>query len=78
MDFTNLNDRAREAELDYRELMSLLRFHNFLRARNGTPQTDEAKYNHIFDKLEEVYPDLTFRAVAGMPKRPGCDQRASA
>jgi hypothetical protein len=63
MDFTDLNDKAREAELDYRELMSLQRFHNFLRARNGTPQTDEAKYNHIFDKLEEVYPDLTFRAV---------------
>lgn len=63
MDFTDLNDKAREAELDYRELISLLKFHNFLRKRNGQPPTDEPKYKHIFDKLEEVYPDLTFRAI---------------
>jgi hypothetical protein len=63
MDFTDLNDKSREAELDYRELMSLLKFHNFLLQRNGQSPTNEPKYNHIFDKLEEVYPDLTFRAV---------------
>jgi hypothetical protein len=63
MDFTDLNDKAREAELDYRELMSLLKFHNFLRQRNGQSPTNEPKYKHIFDKLEDVYPDLTFRAV---------------
>jgi hypothetical protein len=56
MDFTDLNEKAREAELDYREVMSLLRFHNFLRERNGQARTDE-------DKLEELYPDLTFRSV---------------
>jgi hypothetical protein len=63
MDFTDLNEKAREAELDYREMMSLLKFHNFLRERNGQARTNEADYDHIFDKLEEVYPDLTFRAV---------------
>ncbi len=63
MDFTDLNEKAREAELDYREMMSLLKFHNFLRERYGQSPTKEPKYNHIFDKLEEVYPDLTFRAV---------------
>jgi 6-pyruvoyl-tetrahydropterin synthase len=63
MDFTDLNDNSREAELDYRELMSLLKFHNFLRKRNGQSPTNEPNYKHIFDKLEEVYPDLSFRAV---------------
>jgi hypothetical protein len=63
MDFTDLNETAREAELDYRELMSLLKFHNFLRERNGQPPTDEPKYKHIFDMLEEVYPDLTLKAL---------------
>lgn len=27
MDFTNLNEKAREAELDHREVLSLLRFY---------------------------------------------------
>jgi hypothetical protein len=63
MDFTDLNDKSREAELDYRELISLLKFRNFLRKRNGQSPTNEPKYKHIFDKLEEVYPDLIFRAV---------------
>jgi hypothetical protein len=63
MDFTDLNDKSREAELDYRELMSLLKFQNFLRQRNGQSPTNEPKYKHIFDKLEEVYPDLIFSAV---------------
>jgi hypothetical protein len=64
MDFTDLNEKAREAELDHREVMSLLRFYNLRRERNGEPRLDTAyNYSRIFDGLEEAYPDLTFRRV---------------
>jgi len=61
MDFMDLNEKAREAELDQREVMSLLRFFNFRRERNGEPRLDiDYNYHHIFDRLEEAYPDLAF------------------
>jgi hypothetical protein len=64
MDFMDLNEKAREAELDQREVMSLLRFCNFRRERNGEARIDsDYNYNRIFDRLEEAYPDLSFRRV---------------
>jgi hypothetical protein len=62
MDFTDLNDNSREAELDHREVLSLLKFYNFQRERNGEPQI-VSDYEHVFDRLEEVYPDLAFRCI---------------
>jgi hypothetical protein len=64
MDFMDLNEKAREAEMDPREVMSLLRFRNFRRERNGEPRLDiDYNYHHIFDRLEEAYPDITFRRM---------------
>lgn len=64
MDFTDFNEKARKAELDHREVMSLLRFYNFRRERNGEPRLDTANiYSRLFDWLEEAYPDLAFRRV---------------
>lgn len=64
MNFTNLNEAARKAELDHREVMSLLRFYNFRRERNGEDKIDPGyNYHHIFEMLEEAYPDITFRRI---------------
>ncbi len=64
INFTNLNEAAGKAELDHREVMSLLRFYNFRRERNGEDKIDPGyNYHHIFEMLEEAYPDITFRRI---------------
>jgi hypothetical protein len=59
MDFTNLEETAREAKLDYGESESLLRFLNFQRERRGEPPI-YADYGQLCDHLSEIYPDVEF------------------
>jgi len=59
MDFTNLEETAREAKLDYDESESLLRFLNFQRERRGEPPI-YADYGQLCDHLSEIYPDVEF------------------
>jgi len=62
MDFTNLEEKAREAKLDYDETESLLRFLNFQRGRRGEPPI-YADYGQLCDHLSEIYPDAEFNLV---------------
>jgi hypothetical protein len=59
MDFTNLEETAREAKLDYDESESLLRFLNFQRERRGEPPI-YADYGQLCVHLSEIYPDVEF------------------
>lgn len=59
MDFTNLEDEAREATLDYGEAASLVRFFSFRRELRGEPPISE-DYNRLREQLSEIYPDVGF------------------
>ena len=59
MDFTNLEETAREVKLDYDESESLLRFLNFQRERRGEPPI-YADYGQLCVHLSEIYPDVEF------------------
>jgi len=59
MDFTNLEEKAREDKLDYGEGESLVRFFNFQRERQGE-QPVSADYDRLREQLSEIYPDLEF------------------
>ena len=59
MDFTNLEEKAREAKLDYGEAESLVRFFNFQRERRGEPPVS-ADYGRLCEQLSEIYPDVEF------------------
>src|SRR5262245_65402779 len=62
MDFTNLEEQAREARLDYGEAESLVSFFNFQRERQGD-QPISADYSQLRDRLTEIYPDVEFNLV---------------
>ncbi len=58
MDFTNLEEGAREAKLDYTEAQALLRFFNFQRERQGEAPIHE-DYTHQFcERLSEIYAEF--------------------
>ncbi len=60
MDFTNLEENAREAKLDYGEAESLVSFFNFQRERQGEPPIS-TDYSRLCGQLSEIYPDLEFK-----------------
>jgi hypothetical protein len=60
MDFTNLEENAREAKLDYGEAESLVRFFNFQREQRGEPPIS-ADYGQLCERLSEIYPDVEFK-----------------
>ncbi|HEY7184008.1 MAG TPA: hypothetical protein VIC84_21425 [Blastocatellia bacterium] len=62
MDFTNLEEKAREAKLDYGEAESLVSFFNFQRERQGN-QLISADYSQLRERLTEIYPDVEFDFV---------------
>ncbi len=62
MDFTNLEEKAREAKLDYGEAESLVSFFNFQRERQGD-QPISADYSQFCERLTEIYPDVEFNLV---------------
>src|SRR5882672_3122326 len=61
MDFTNLEEKAREAKLDYGEAESLARFLNFQRERRGEPPVP-ADYGQLCELLSEIHLEVEFRA----------------
>ena len=60
MDFTDLEEKAREAKLDYGEAESLVRFFNFQRERRDEPPVS-SDYGRLCEQLSEIYPDIEFR-----------------
>jgi hypothetical protein len=60
MDFTNLEEKAREARLDYGEAESLARFLNFQRERRGEPPIP-ADYGQLCELLSEIHPEVEFK-----------------
>jgi hypothetical protein len=60
MDFTNLEENAREAKLDYGEAESLVRFFSFQRERQGEPPIS-SDYSRLCGQLSEIYPDIEFK-----------------
>jgi hypothetical protein len=60
MDFTNLEEKAREATLDYGEAESLVRFLNFQRERRGESPIS-ADYGQLCERLSEIHPDVEFK-----------------
>jgi len=60
MDFTNLEEKAREATLDYGETESLVRFLNFQRERRGAPPIP-ADYGQLCELLSEIHPEVEFK-----------------
>src|SRR5262245_1825869 len=60
MDFTNLEENAREAKLDYGEAESLVRFFSFQRERQGEPPIS-SDYSRLCGQLSEIYPDVEFK-----------------
>jgi hypothetical protein len=59
MDFTNLENDAREAMLEFPDHCMLVRFFNFQRKRRGeTPIT--SKNSPIIEQLSENFPDIEF------------------
>ncbi|MBO0724265.1 MAG: hypothetical protein J2P52_01590 [Blastocatellia bacterium] len=62
MDFTNLEEKAREARLDYGEAESLVSFFNFQRERQGD-QPISADYSQLRERLTEIYPNVEFNLV---------------
>jgi hypothetical protein len=60
VDFTNLEESAREAKLDYSEAESIMRFFNFQRERQGeTPIS--ADYSQLCERLSEIHHDVDFK-----------------
>ena len=66
MDFTNLEEKTREAKLDYSEAESLVSFFNFQRERQGD-QPISADYSQLRERLTEIYPNAALARSA--PKR---------
>jgi len=62
MDFTNLEEKAREAKLDYGEAESLVSFFNFQRECHGD-QPVSADYSQLRERLAEIYPNVEFNLV---------------
>ena len=60
MDFTNLEEKAREARLDYGEAESLARFLNFQRERRGDPPIP-TDYGQLCELLSEIHPEVEFK-----------------
>lgn len=60
MDFTNLEEKAREAMLDYGEAESLARFLNFQRERRGEPPIP-TDYGQLCELLSEIHPEVEFK-----------------
>jgi hypothetical protein len=60
MDFTNLEEKGREAKLDYGEAESLVRFFNFQLERQGKPPVS-ADYGQLCERLSEIYQDVEFK-----------------
>ncbi len=60
MDFTNLEEKAREAKLDYGEAESFVRFFSFHRERQGEPPIS-SDYGRLCGQLLEIYPDVEFK-----------------
>jgi hypothetical protein len=60
MNFTDLEEKAREAKLDYGEAESLVRFFSFQRERQGEPLIS-SDYGRFCEQLSEIYPDLEFK-----------------
>src|SRR5215475_2294637 len=60
MDFTNLEEKAREATLDYGETESLVRFLNFQRERRGDPPIP-TDYGQLCELLSEIHPEVEFK-----------------
>jgi hypothetical protein len=60
MDLTNLEEKAREAKLDYGEAESLARFLNFQRERQGQPPIS-ADYGQLCELLSDIHPDVEFK-----------------
>jgi hypothetical protein len=60
MDFTNLEEKAREAKLDYGETESLVRFLNFQRERRGEPPIP-ADYGQLCELLSEIHTEVEFK-----------------
>jgi hypothetical protein len=60
MDLTNLEEKAREAKLDFGEAESLLRFLNFQHERQGEAPIS-TDYSQLCERLSETYPDVEFK-----------------
>jgi hypothetical protein len=60
MDFTNLEEKAREARLDYGEAESLARFLNFQRERRGEPPIP-TDYGQLCELMSEIHPEVEFK-----------------
>lgn len=60
MDFTNLDEKAREAKLNYDEADSLLRFVNFHRERDGKAPIREDFGQGLCERLSEIYSGVAF------------------
>jgi hypothetical protein len=60
MDFINLEEKTREAKLDYGEPESLVRFLNFQRERRGEPPIS-ADHGQLCELLSEIRPDVEFK-----------------
>jgi hypothetical protein len=60
MDFTNLDDKAREAKLNYDEADSLLRFLNFQCEREGKAPICEDYDHRLCERLSGFYTGVTF------------------
>lgn len=62
MDFTDLNQTAREATLESGEVLALLRFSNFQREREIEDRWGEV-YERLCERAAAIYPRLTFKQV---------------
>jgi hypothetical protein len=60
MDFTNLEEKSREAKLDSGEAESLVRFFNFQHERRGELPVP-LNYSRLCEQLSEIYPDVEFK-----------------
>jgi hypothetical protein len=60
MDFINLEEKTREAKLDYGEPESLVRFLNFQRERRGEPPIS-ADQGQLCQLLSEIHSDVEFK-----------------
>ncbi|MBO0861248.1 MAG: hypothetical protein J2P21_22725 [Chloracidobacterium sp.] len=62
MDFTNLEETAREAKLEYGQAESLVRFCNFKRERRGQLAIS-VDYSRLGEQLSAVYAEVDFKIV---------------
>jgi hypothetical protein len=60
MDFINLEEKTREAKLDYGEPESLVHFLNFQHERRGEPPIS-TDYGQLCELLSETHPDVEFK-----------------